>query len=144
MELIIKKKTEDTVLKNVFVIVVTMMHGDADGYTTGEVIIPKEKETLAKDAIAMLEEMLALPWNGAREAYRKMPNFLAWFSGEFLEGYSDYWDSKYTYELWEEMNDYSFDWDRDFSCEDVLTRCDGYEVFFYDENGVKHEVEVKK
>lgn len=145
MELIIKKNAEDTALKNAYEIVVTMMHGDADSYTTNEMVFDKEDEELAKFAIATLDEMLTLPWNGARQAYSYMPNFQLWFGDEDLEleDIDDLdLDENFPKERWEyTMHSFQWEWDHRY---DENTRCDGYEVFYYDEKGLKHEVEVKK
>lgn len=150
MEFKIGKMVENNQPTNVYVVEVTMMHGDADAYTTQEVRIPKEREDLLEDLIETLNEMNRLPWNDARRGYKKLMGFKKWFGPEFLgpmddePGYDDEWDENVTIDIWDEIKDLSFDWERDITYDDIYARLDGYKMFYLSESGTKFHVEIEK
>lgn len=145
MELKIGKLIKESKQAPCYAVEVKMMHGDAAHYTTQQVTIPEEKIERVKEVIGVLDEMLNLPWNGAREKYSEMPGFLAWFGDEFLGDEEDEnWDPAVTDEVWEEIGNYSFEWERDVRYLHTNARLDRYKVFYYDANGLKYDVEVIK
>jgi len=149
MKITIGKKIDEPKNINTYVLQATFMHGDADAYITEEAKIPKQEEVLLGEMVVVLQKMLNLPWNNAREAYEMIPEFKLFFSDEYLgpldgePAYDKTWPEEVTYELWNKNNLYSFVWPRDVTYNDILARLDGFKVFYYDNNGIKYEVIIE-
>ncbi|MDF2534334.1 MAG: hypothetical protein K0R18_491 [Bacillales bacterium] len=134
---------------NRYEIEVKFMHGDADAYTKEYVRIPSEKIELVEEVLATLHKFKNLPWNEARNSYSKHAEYKLWFGHEYLgsmdgePAYDEDWPEEITYEKWEEIGQYSFEWPRDVTYREIDARLDGFKVFYYNENGVKFNVEVE-
>ncbi|AMB18726.1 hypothetical protein BH780_gp143 [Bacillus phage Eldridge] len=117
MKFSIKGQKMDKRYKDCFVVELKAMFGDADGYGSmeaGGFKKDRDEEELS-EFLRLLERMEHLPGDEASE----------------LEGF----------EKWFEQD--KFDWLSDPTRHGYAS-LDGYEIFYYDENGVKCEVELQR
>jgi hypothetical protein len=99
--------------KNVYLLDIKLMHGDADAYTHLELeFIEKEKHEL----IAILDILSQL---GGHQNYRKYHN---------VQGFDEL---------------LYYDWDLDSTCDGMyLASYDGYKLYYFNEDGEKFNVKV--
>lgn len=143
MKLSIGQPIVEPDFSNCFEIVVNMMHGDNTSSATDSILIPKDREWLVENVIETLEAMKALPSGKARKLYKTIPGFLFWFDEDYPGNDEDaMWTERYTFELQEEIQDYSFVWHRDAVYYEYYAALKDYDVYFYDEHGIKRYVEI--
>lgn len=161
MQLLIKP-TPVKVPKNSYVIEYETMQGDADGYTqntVGPFFKGVHEEALESILLAFKGLTEKFPFNGSSREYLKVPEFVGWFYDI---------DSMENFLLYSPQIAASFNFNEDelaaieksinlamatelfpmwpydsLSADGTFEALKKWGVFYYDENGLKHEVEVK-
>jgi hypothetical protein len=126
--------------RDAFVVEVQVMYGDADGYGDFEIgPFAKDKDdALLEDFVTLCKGMdAAYPHGrGGDDNYNHVPGFNEWFDSE----------NHLTEEEWEALpqrqRDLGRDWPYDPQGDGVQASFEKYEVFYYDETGVKFDVKV--
>ena len=135
MEFNIKGLVKEDGLPNTFVVEIKWMHGDADGYTT-TVSKPFKK---GADEWALEEFVLAMEdlWGKYQHEHENNEHYRKWFNREDYDFGSKEAELRY-------LPFVSLDVERDLTYGDFSNaKFNGYTVYYFDENMLKYEVEVK-
>jgi hypothetical protein len=133
---------------NSYEVVVSAMFGDGDGFkdVTLKPFVAGQDEKALEFLLNTLAEMAAYSANG--DSYHHLKGFEAWFGGENYideDYYMTYRRNDTPYEEFKTLMElvgerYAY-WPND-SLSDMSYDYDGHKVFYYDENLVKHHVQV--
>ena len=132
MEIKILKPIENEISKNCYKFIISFMFGDADGYDEVELEVDKDNPYLER-FINFLERCKTFD---ADNSWDELED--AWLFVE--QAYPD--DSEQELEM--EEADIMFGWLYDVAREGYMASFDGYEVTFFNEQGVEHNVRIKK
>jgi hypothetical protein len=126
--------------RDAFVVEVKVMYGDADGYGNFEIgpFARDEDEALLGDFVTLCKGMdEAYKYGrGGDDDYNHVPGFNEWFDSE-NHLTEEQWDA-----LPKKQQELCWDWPRDPQGDGIQSSFEKYEVFYYDETGVKFDVKV--
>jgi hypothetical protein len=119
--------------KNCYKFVIGFMYGDADGYDDSEVEVSKDHPYLER-FINFLERCKTFDadnsFKGLEDSWLFVPE--------------QNWTNIPEQEKERDEADLSFDWLYDVAREGFRASFDGYEVTFFNEQGIEHEVKITK
>lgn len=101
--------------KSVYVLEFEVMHGDADGYSTEVWEYSESRKNDFIETLKVFKEIEKVKNGYEEEHYPE------------IEGYNEY---------------VSENWPSDHTCSDYPAALQEYKIYYYDENGVKHHVEL--
>ncbi|MEB9469509.1 hypothetical protein P4J10_23230 [Bacillus cereus] len=140
MELTIKEKVINISYLNAYVVECEAMYGDADGWGEVEVggFTRGKDEHLLKEFLEFCERMKnAYPnGRGGYDDYGHVEGYDKWF-------YADNLTTEEFERLPKKVQELSTYWLNDPQGDGMEATFKDYEVFYYDESGIKHNVEVK-
>jgi hypothetical protein len=114
--------------KDTYELVVGYMHGDADGDTVKNYFYPNSNPTLEELTLDVIGIMALTAAQGDEVENGEIAELFE------AQGYA----SEEAYALAEGFNDDFYE--GDITCEGRPAACTGFELYYYDHKGVKHEV----
>ena len=140
MKIKIGKQIKPEVHKNEYKFVIEFMYGDADGYGNEEIFINKDNPFLERFINFLDDCKKAYP--GGRGGYDDYNSDVVPDYWLFAEDY----DKELTdeEEKLRESVDFYIEWQHDPSGDGIMASFEGYEITFFDEQGIEHEVKITK
>jgi len=140
MEIKILRPIKPEVHKNEYKVVVSFMYGDADGYGTEEIFIDKD-DPLLERFINFLDD--------CEKAYPSGRGGCDDYNSDIVP---DYWlfAEDYDKELTDEEEklresvDFYLEWHCDPDGYGNMSSFDGYEITFFNEQGIEHNIRITK